>query len=62
MGNVFKLPVIGRCYICGKPITEDELYAEVTDGDDEICCEECWNEYLKRCENLLEQMKKEKQQ
>ena len=61
MDNVFKFPIIGRCYTCGKPITENELYAEITDGDDEICCEKCWNEYLQKCENILEQMKKEKQ-
>ena len=27
-----KLPIVGRCYICGKPITEDGFYADVMDG------------------------------
>ena len=61
MTKVVKLPIVGRCYTCGKPITEDELYADVMDGGDILCCEKCWNEYLQRCENILEQMKKEKQ-
>lgn len=52
---------VGRCAICGKPISPSELYAKMEDSDD-LYCEECWKEYLDRCDALLEQMKKEKQQ
>lgn len=58
--RIHKLLVVGTCYICGKPISAEELYAEMEDSD-ALYCEECWNEYLKRCEQLIETMRKEKQ-
>ena len=50
---------IGRCYVCGKPIREDDLYGTMEDSDT-LYCEACWNEYANRCDALIEQMKKEK--
>lgn len=58
-GHTIKLPYLGFCYICGKPITSKELYAQMEDSDS-LYCEDCWNEYLSRCETLIEQMRKEK--
>ncbi len=34
---------IGRCYVCGKPIREDDLYGTMEDSDT-FYCEACWNE------------------
>lgn len=58
--RVLKLSVVGTCYICGKPISSNELFAEMEDSDS-IYCEKCWDEYLSRCEQLIEVMRKEKQ-
>ena len=58
--RVLRLSVVGTCYICGKPISSNELYAEMEDSDN-LYCDKCWSEYLSRCEQLIEQMRKEKQ-
>lgn len=57
--NIIKLRSVGYCYICGKPISPDELYAQMEDSDS-LYCEECWSEYIDRCEALIEQMRKER--
>ena len=60
MAKIIKMNPKPHCYICGKPISSNELYAEMEDSDN-IYCEKCWDEYLSRCEQLIEVMRKEKQ-
>lgn len=59
MNSIVKKLYIGRCYVCGKPIMEDDMYGVMEDSDT-FCCETCWYEYAERCDALMEQMKKEK--
>lgn len=39
-GHIIKSPYLGFCYICGKPITSKELYAQMEDSDS-LYCEDC---------------------
>lgn len=52
--------IAGHCDICGRPVLESEFYAMMEYNEEAIVCPECWDEYLKGCNELYEKMKREK--
>ena len=47
-----------HCHICGKALSEDEA---IMDEHDEVWCQDCLNEAIRRYEATIEKMKEEKQ-
>ena len=46
-----------HCHICGKALSDDEV---LMDEHDEVWCQDCLDEAIRRYESVIEAMKEEK--